>query len=282
MREDEHTKSFLETFRKYCKVDMSLLVLDIGNTNIVMGVYTGEELTGHWRIVTDRDKTEDEYGILISQLLSRSGVQPDSIGSIVISSVVPPLTFTFEELARKYFGKEPLTVEPGIRTGIKIRFDNPKEVGADRIANAVGAFGKYRSACVVVDFGTATTFDLISSEGDYMGGVIAPGINISAEALFKQTSKLPRVDISRPVSVVGKNTVESIKGGIFYGYVSLVDGIVERIKKEFGQDLIVIATGGIAKTIAPESATIDLVDENLTLDGLRIIYVKNKKDREEE
>ncbi|MDH3258321.1 MAG: type III pantothenate kinase [Deltaproteobacteria bacterium] len=261
--------------------EMSLLVVDIGNTNVVMGVFTDEKLTGHWRIVTDRDKTEDEYGILISQLLSRSGINIGGIDSIVISSVVPPLTFTFEELARKYFGKEPLTVEPGIRTGIKILYDNPREVGADRIANAVGAFAKYGSACIVVDFGTATTFDLISSEGDYIGGVIAPGINISAEALFKQTSKLPRVDISKPISIVGKNTVESIKAGIFYGYVSLVDGIVDKIKREFGKDLIVIATGGFAKPIAHESDSIDLVDENLTLDGLRIIYVKNKKNTEE-
>lgn len=260
---------------------MSLLVLDVGNTNIVMGVFTGEELTGHWRIVTDRDKTEDEYGVLISQLLERSKIDVGAIDSIVISSVVPPLTITFEELARKYFGKDPLTVEPGIKTGIKVRYDNPKEVGADRIANAVGAFGKYGSACIVVDFGTATTFDLISSEGDYMGGVIAPGINISAEALFKQTSKLPRVDIGKPQSIVGKNTVESIKSGIFYGYVSLIDGIVERIKREYPERLVVIATGGIAKTIAPESEAIDLVDENLTLDGLRIIYVKNKKSSEE-
>ncbi len=260
---------------------MSLLVLDIGNTNIVMGVYTGEELTGHWRIVTDREKTEDEYGVLISQLLERSRIDVAGIDSIVISSVVPPLTITFEELAKKYFGKDPLVVEPGVKTGIRIRDDNPKEVGADRIANAVGAFGKYGSACIVVDFGTATTFDLVSSEGDYMGGVIAPGINISAEALFKQTSKLPRVDISRPLSIVGKNTVESIKSGIFYGYVSLIDGIVERIRREYREDLIVIATGGIAKTIAPESEAIDLVDENLTLDGLRIIYLKNKKNAEE-
>jgi type III pantothenate kinase len=260
---------------------MGLLVLDIGNTNIVMGVFTGEELTAHWRVVTDRDKTEDEYGVLISQLLARSGIDVSEIDSIVISSVVPPLTITFEELARKYFEKDPLTVEPGIKTGIRIRYDNPKEVGADRIANAVGAFGKYGSACIVVDFGTATTFDLISSEGDYMGGVIAPGINISAEALFKQTSKLPRVDISRPMSIVGKNTVESIKSGIFYGYVSLIDGIVERIKREYSEDLFVIATGGTAKIIAPESEAIDLVDENLTLDGLRIIYVKNKKNTEE-
>lgn len=260
---------------------MSLLVVDIGNTNIVMGIYIGEELTGHWRVVTDREKTEDEYGVLISQLLLRSGIDGSEVDSIVISSVVPPLTITFEDLAVKYFKKTPLIVEPGIKTGIKIRYDNPKEVGADRIANAVGAFGKYRSGCIVVDFGTATTFDVISSQGDYMGGVIAPGINISAEALFKETSKLPRVDISKPPVIIGKNTVGSIKAGIFYGYVSLVDGIVSRIKNEWKEDLIVIGTGGIAKTIAADSSTIDLVDENLTLDGLRIIYFKNTTNGEE-
>ncbi len=255
---------------------MSLLVIDIGNTNIVMGVFRGETLSGHWRLVTDREKTEDEYGVLIHQLLLQSGIDIGAIDSMIISSVVPPLTLTFEELGTKYFHMTPLVVEPGIKTGISICVDNPREVGADRIVNAVGAFEKYGTGCVIVDFGTATTFDLISPRGEYLGGAISPGINISAEALFKAASKLPRVKISKPASVVGKNTVESMRAGIFFGYVSLVEGIVVRMKKESEGTPLVVATGGLAWLMAAETTLIDHVYENLTLDGLRIIYFKNK------
>ncbi len=261
---------------------MPLLVLDIGNTHIVMGIYRGEELVAHWRLVTDRDKTEDEYGVFISQLLEGKGLRMTDVRDIIISSVVPPLTLTFRWLARKYFDKEPLVVGPGIKTGIKICVDNPREVGADRIVNAVGAHEKYKTGLIIVDFGTATTFDLISSRGEYLGGAIAPGIAISAEALFKMASKLPRIEIERPESVVGKNTVDSMKSGIFYGYVSLVDGIVDRMKRAAREEVMVVATGGHASIITSESVTIDVVDENLTLEGLRIIYFKNKNIREEE
>jgi type III pantothenate kinase len=255
---------------------MPLLVVDIGNTNIVMGVYREDELTGHWRLVTDREKTEDEYGVLINQLLNHGGINVSEIDSMIISSVVPPLTLTFEELGKKYFHKTPLVVEPGVKTGISICMDNPREVGADRIVNAVGAYKRFRKECIIVDFGTATTFDLISREGDYLGGAIAPGIGISAEALFKAASKLPRVKISRPDSIVGKNTVEAMRAGIFYGYVSLVEGIVERMKGEADGEPFVVATGGLASIMAAETSHIDYVYENLTLDGLRIIYLKNK------
>ncbi|RMG60045.1 MAG: type III pantothenate kinase [Deltaproteobacteria bacterium] len=260
---------------------MPLLVVDIGNTHIVMGVFRDDVLVGHWRLVTDRDKTEDEYGVFISQLLEGSGLSVSQVKDIVISSVVPPLTLTFRWLSEKYFKKSPLIVGPGVRTGITVRVDNPREVGADRIVNAVGAHEKYKTGCIIVDFGTATTFDLVSSRGEYLGGAIAPGIAISSEALFKMASKLPRIEIEKPSTVVGKNTVDSMKAGIFFGYVSLVDGIVERMKREADEEVLVVATGGHASIIAPESETIDLVDENLTLEGLRIIYFKNKTTREE-
>jgi type III pantothenate kinase len=255
-----------------------LLAVDIGNTNTVMGLFADQELVHDWRIRTEVDATIDEYGIIIRSLFRASDCPMDRVKHIIISCVVPPVLHAVERFCRKYFTVAPLVVGPGIRTGMPIFYDNPKEVGADRIVNAVAAYEALKQAAIVVDFGTATTFDYISDHGEYMGGVISPGIMISCEALFHKASKLPRVEIfARPSSILAKNTISSMNAGIVFGYAGLVEGIISRMKKEVGADLKVVATGGLAPLIASECSVIDLVDDYLTLKGLRIIFERNRK-----
>jgi type III pantothenate kinase len=256
-----------------------LLVIDIGNSNTVLGLYDGETLVRNWRITTDKTRTTDEYVVVIERLFSLSGQAFAEVDDVIISCVVPPVLDTFVQLCRSCFDKPPYVVGPGIKTGMPILYDNPKEVGADRIVNAVAAYEKYRRALIVVDFGTATTFDCISPRGEYLGGAIAPGVAISAEALFMRASKLPRVDIRRPPQVIAKNTVNSMQAGIFYGYVGLVDGIVARMNRELGEAALVVATGGLAPLVAGDSQAIDEVEPMLTLEGLRIIHHRNKGGR---
>jgi type III pantothenate kinase len=253
-----------------------LLVIDVGNSNIVLGVYDGKRLVHDWRIATDKARTHDEYGILIHQLFRQSDIDPKAVDGIIISSVVPPLTGVLELLALRHFNITPLVVGPGIKTGMPIHYDNPKEVGADRIVNAVAGFEHYHTSLIIVDFGTATTFDYVNTKGEYCGGVIAPGLMISIEALFQRASKLPRVEVAKPPTVIAKNTVNSMQSGIVYGYIGLVEGIVARMKLEAKDDPKVIATGGLAKLICQESKCINHLEEYLTLEGLRILYERNR------
>src|ERR1700757_1181136 len=253
-----------------------LLVLDVGNTNTVLGVYemgapgfapqTGAKLIAHWRVATIRTHTVDEYGVLFRNLFAIGKVEASEVRGIIISSVVPPMDFTLREVCERYFQLKPLFVEPGIKTGMPVLYENPSEVGADRVVNGVAAFEKYGGPCIVVDFGTATTFDAVSAKGEYLGGVIAPGIGISAEALFERTARLPRVDIRKPARVIGTNTVGSIQSGLYYGYLGLVDGILEKLIQELGKDTRVVATGGLGPMIGTGSKFIKEVDEFLTLE----------------
>lgn len=255
----------------------NLLVIDLGNTNLVLGVYRDDELVSSWRLATARERTADEYGILARQLIGNA-LHADLEGAIV-ASVVPPLNSAMALMVRKYFDVEPLFVEPGIKTGIAIHVDNPLEVGADRIVNCAAAHEAYGGPTVIVDFGTATTFDVVTANAEFIGGVIAPGLNISAEALFARAARLPRVDLRRPDNVIGTNTVVNMQSGIYFGYLGLVDGILARIKREVPNLRRVVATGGLASLFADESEHIDEVDPELTLKGLKIIYDRNRAPR---
>ncbi|WOV84444.1 type III pantothenate kinase [Sporosarcina jeotgali] len=254
-----------------------LLVLDTGNTNIVLGVYEGTELKHHWRMETYRQKTEDEYAMQVKALFSHVGLEFTDITGIIISSVVPPVMFPLEQMCKKYFNQEPVIVGPGVKTGLNIKYENPREVGADRIVNAVAAIHEYGSPLIIVDFGTATTYCYVNEHAEYMGGAIAPGINISMEALFDRASKLPRVELTRPDHVVGKNTVSAMQAGILYGYVGQVEGLVGRMKAESKKVPTVIATGGLAPLIGKETDVIDVVDDYLTLKGLKLIHERNQQ-----
>ena len=259
-----------------------LLCIDVGNTNTVLGLYdvptagTGGKLRDSFRVQTEKDRTGDEYGLQLRALFDFSSVQLDQVHDVIISSVVPPMSFPLEQMCQRFFGRKPLFVGPGIKTGMPVLYDNPREVGADRIVNAVAAYERWPQGLIIVDFGTATTFDAVTPKGEYLGGAIAPGIGISMDALFQRASKLPRVAFEKPEKVVGRNTVASMQSGIVFGYVGLVDGICGRMAQELGFPVKVVATGGLAPLIANVSQRIEVVDDLLTLEGLRIIYQRNR------
>lgn len=274
-----------------------LLALDVGNTNTVLGLYrlTAEpsastasaaalpeeqrELVAHWRVTTHRAQTSDEYGVLFVNLFQMSGISVDEVHHIIISSVVPPVETTLRRVCEKYFHVQPLFVEPGIKTGMPMLIDNPTELGADRLVNAIAAYERYGGPCIVVDFGTATTFDVISAKGEYLGGAISPGLGISADALFSRAARLGRVDIKRPAKVIGTNTITHLQSGLYYGYIGLVDGVLERMIAEIGAQPRIIATGGLARQISEDSRYIAQIDDMLTLDGLRILFDRNRTAR---
>jgi len=256
-----------------------LAAINVNNTHTLIGVYQGERLATHWRVKTDPARTIDEWGVLIRGLFADgAGHDRSAISGVIVASVVPPMNDRIEEVCKRFFGHQPLWVGPGIKTGVPILYDNPREVGADRIGNAVAAWERTRSASIVVDFGTATTFDYVTSRGEYAGGVIVPGVGISLDALIARTAKLPRVELVKPPRVIGKTTVHAIQAGVVYVYSALIDGLVARIRAENDPEARVLATGGLAPLMAPECASIESVDEFLTLDGLRIIYHRNNRE----
>lgn len=258
-----------------------ILLVDVGNTNIVIGVYKNNECIVSWRISTDIKKTSDEYSIQVIQLFSQYNLEPKEVKGIIISSVVPNIMHSLENMVRKSFAIEPIVVGPTVKTGINVKYDNPKEVGADRIVNAVAANDIYKRDLIILDFGTATTYCAVTKDGDYLGGCISPGVKISSDALFERAAKLPRIELEVPKSIICKNTITSMQAGILYGYIGQVEYIVKRMKKEMKElginDPYVVATGGLANLIAKETDVIDKVDSSLTLEGLRIIYEKNKE-----
>ena len=253
-----------------------LLAIDIGNTNVVLGVFEGERLCESWRIGTKSSITADEYAVIVKDLFAFSGIDFRQIDGIIISTVVPPLLSIMTEMSRKYFKIEPMVVTSELKTGITLSYENPREIGADRIVNAAAAFRLYGGPLIIIDFGTATTFCAVTKKGEYLGGAITPGVKISAEALYQRAAKLPRVELTRPRTIIGRDTVSAMQAGILYGYAGLVDGIVARMKKELSPDARVIATGGLAELVAPETSTVIEVRPNLTLEGLRMIYDANR------
>jgi len=253
-----------------------LLTIDVGNTNTVLGLHEGPELRAHWRLTTRREQTADEYGILVRNLFSTQGVAPSQGMGVVLASVVPPLTSVLVTLSKQYLGHDPLVIEPGVRTGMPILYEPPSDVGADRIVNGVAAFAAYGGPVIVVDFGTATTFDVVTKKGEYLGGVICPGVGISADALFQRAARLPRVDVRNPGKVIGRSTVGSMQAGLYFGYASMVEGIIARIRAELGEPARVVATGGLAEPLAGDMPSIEAVDPVLTLTGLRLIWERNR------
>ena len=253
-----------------------LLAIDIGNTNITLGVFQGEQLRATWRLAPDVNRLADEYGVLMVSLLGHEGLSNGDVDAAVMSSVVPDLEPVFEQVCRRYFNVKPLLVGTGVRTGLRILYDSPRDVGADRVADAVAAIHVYGTPLILVDLGTGAVFDAISKDGDYLGGAIAPGLGIAAEALYRRAAKLYRVELARPKTAIGRNTIAAVQSGLIFGYVGLVEGIIARFKQELGSEAKVVATGGYAELLAPETSAIDVVDLNLTLTGLRIIYELNR------
>jgi type III pantothenate kinase len=254
-----------------------LLAIDVGNTNITLGLYRRDELGPRWRLATVHDRMPDEYGIMLINLIQHAGVDPQAVEAIAMASVVPPLTGTWAQACETYLHHKPLVVDAGVKTGVRVRYDDPKQVGADRVVDAAAVHKLYGGPACVVDFGTATTFDAITEEGDYLGGAIAPGIGIAAEALFQRAAKLPKVDLQRPPAAIGRNTVHSIQSGLLYGYVGLVEGMVARFRAELGPKMKVIGTGGLAEVIAQETKVIEIIAPWLTLDGLKIVWELNQR-----